>query len=500
MLRQGLQWVVRWELLFVALLAPLLLFPGQTHGLAMAGVPLLWGLRWLDQRHFIRRTPLDGSICLLLFMVMVSFLVTFDPELSLPKITGVVLGVACYYGVAARLEQMPDIWMGIVFMIAVGCGVDIISLLGTSWFNKIPILGQIARLLPVAIRGVPGSPPDGFQPNTVAGALIWLLPLMFVLLWHYRAMDLPLLPPAWQWPVRILFLLILLLIGGTMVLTQSRGGYIGLLCGMLALFVIPRKRLQIVTGLLMGVGIVAAIIVGPQAMAAYNRSELSQASQSLSTDSLLGRFELWSRAVYAIQDFPFTGMGMGTFRRVMPVLYPMFSVAPDFDVGHAHNHLLNAALDLGIPGLISYLAIWLGTTIMAWQVLRRRVNDEISVLTLGMSGGMVAHFIFSLTDTHALGSKPGMLMWLAFGLVFCLYRASRVRAIIPISEGNTVCHAERSEASVPVSSQTLRFAQGDVNAEYSSGIDIAYLITDVGIGTCACGISTPIPHAKADLP
>jgi len=499
MLRQGLQWVVQWELLFVALLAPLLLFPGQTHGLAMAGVPLLWGLRWLDQRHFVRRTPLDWSICLLLFMVMVSFLVTFDPELSLPKITGVVLGIACYYGVAARLEQVHDIWLGIVFMIAVGCGVAMVSLLGTSWLDKIPALSRAARLLPTVIRGLPGSPPDGFQPNQVAGALVWLLPLMFILLWNHKTLALSMFSSMWQWPLRIVFLLILLLIGGTMILTQSRGGYIGLLCGTLVLFVVSRKRLMLAVGVLIGVGVVVAAIVGPQVMDTYDRTTLSQASQSLNTDTLQGRFELWSRAIYAIQDFPFTGMGMGTFRRVMPVLYPMFSVAPDFDVGHAHNHLLNAALDLGIPGLIAYLAIWLGTAIMTWQVLRRRVNDEISILTLGISGGMVAHFIFSLTDTHALGSKPGMLMWLAFGLVFCLYRASSVRTVIPIPEGNTVCHAERSEASVPVSCQTLRYAQGDMNAEYSSGIGIAHLVTDVGIGTCACGISTPIPHAKADL-
>ncbi len=432
MLRQGLQWAVRWELLFVALLAPLLLFPGQTHGFAMAGVPLLWGLRWLDQRHFIRRTPLDWSICLLLFMVMVSFLVTFDPELSLPKITGVVLGIACYYGVAARLEQPQDIWIGVAFMITVGCGVAVMSLLGTSWFDKIPVFGQVARLFPVAIRGLPGSPPDGFQPNQVAGALVWLLPLMFILLWNHKILDLPIRSRVWQWPLRIVFLLILLLIGGTMILAQSRGGYIGLLCGTLALFVVPRKRLLLAVGVLIGVGVVVAIIVGPQVMAAYDRTELSQASQSLSTDSLQGRFELWSRAIYAVQDFPFTGMGMGTFRRVMPVLYPMFSVAPDFDVGHAHNHLLNATLDLGLPGLIAYLALWLGSAAMILRTLAMTDDTGIRAATLGLSGGMVAHFVYGLTDTNALGSKPGLLLWLTFGLVFCLYRAAGSQAFAPI--------------------------------------------------------------------
>ncbi|MEI7770045.1 MAG: O-antigen ligase family protein [Chloroflexales bacterium] len=449
MLRQVLQWIVHWELLFIALLAPLLLFPASTYGLAMAGVPLLWGLRWLDQRHFIRRTPLDWSICLLLLMVMVSSMVTFDPALSLPKITGVVLGVACYYGLAARLEQPREIWLGIAFMIAVGCGVAMLSLLGTSWFDKIPAFGSVARLLPVAIRSLPGSPADGFQPNQVAGALVWLLPLLLILFWRYRTRDLPQLPRAWRWPTRILFLLALLLIGGVMLLAQSRGGYFGLLCGTLALFVLPRRHLLLVAEVLIGVGIIAAIIVGPQAMTAYEGVQSLQSSQALSSETLQSRFEVWSRAIYAIQDFPITGMGMGTFRRVMPVLYPAFSLAPDFDVGHAHNHLLNAALDIGIPGLIAYLAIWLGAAAMAGQALRRSSHDDIAMLTLGLSGGMLAYFVYGLTDTNALGSKPGLLMWLAFGLVFCLYRAA-VAQTIPQRAEDTDQHLDPLYTCTPV--------------------------------------------------
>ena len=444
MLRQGLQWVVRWELLFVVLLAPLLLFPGRFGVLAVAGVPVLWGLRWLDQRHFIRRTPLDWSIWLLLFMVLVSLLVTFDPALSLPKITGVVLGVACYYGLVARLEQPRELWLGVVVLIAVGCVVAFISLFATNWFDKLPVIGSIATLLPIAIRGLPGSPPEGFHPNGVAGALIWVLPLMFTLAWHYRAKKLPLLPPGWQWPVRISFLLTLLLLGGTMLLTQSRSGFIGLLCGTLALVVIPQRRLQIVAGTLVGVGVIAAIMVGPQVMAAYNHTAIAQSAQGFNTETLQGRFEVWSRAIYAIQDFPFTGIGMGTFRRVMPVLYPLFSAGPDFDVGHAHNHLLNTALDLGLPGLIAYLALWLGTAGMVGQTLRNTTDEGLYVVTLGLSGGMVALFTYSFTDTQALGTKPSLLLWLVFGLVGSLHQAASA-----VGQPNGVVAMPQTEADSP---------------------------------------------------
>ncbi|MBU4225932.1 MAG: O-antigen ligase family protein [Chloroflexi bacterium] len=70
--------------------------------------------------------------------------------------------------------------------------------------------------------------------------------------------------------------------------------------------------------------------------------------------------EVWSRAIYGIQDFPFTGMGVNAFRKVVPVLYPLFTVSPDVDIGHAHNEFLQAGLDLGIPGLIAFSALYIG--------------------------------------------------------------------------------------------------------------------------------------------
>lgn len=424
MLRQGIRWVVRWELLFVALLAPLLLFPGRTYGLAMAGVPLLWGLRRLDQGHFVRRTPLDWSIFLLLLMVAVSAAISLDPALSLPKVTGVVLGVAAYYGLAARLEGPREIWLAAAFVVAVGCGVATISLLGTNWFQKIPVLGPLAERLPVAIRGLPGSPPDGFHPNQVAGALIWMLPLLLALLWTYRSGPLPLLPPAWHGPARTLFLLALLLIGGTMLLTQSRSGYIGLLCGVAALVVLPRRRLLLGALAALAAAALAAPLVGPPLLAAYSSVDALQSTQALSVDTLQGRLELWSRAVTAIGDFPLTGVGIGLFREVQPALYPLLNLEPEFDIGHAHNHLLNAALDLGLPGLVAYLALWLGAAAMARRALRGAPDRGMDALALGLSAGLVAVFAYSMTDMIALGAKPGLLMWLVFGLLFCLYRLS----------------------------------------------------------------------------
>jgi putative inorganic carbon (HCO3(-)) transporter len=112
-----------------------------------------------------------------------------------------------------------------------------------------------------------------------------------------------------------------------------------------------------------------------------------------------------------ISDFPITGIGMNGFRRVMPVMYPALLTRPDVDVAHAHNHLLQVALDIGLPGLIAYLALWCGTAALLISVYPN------SRVISGLAAGMVAYFAFGTSDAIALGAKVGIFFWVALGII-----------------------------------------------------------------------------------
>jgi O-antigen ligase len=134
------------------------------------------------------------------------------------------------------------------------------------------------------------------------------------------------------------------------------------------------------------------------------------------------RFEVWSRAIYGIEDFPLTGMGMNTFRSIVHVLYPLFIVAPEVDVAHAHNEFLQAALDLGLPGLIAFLALYIVAFWMLRAIWRAAPSPlPTRTLALGLGGGLFAHMIYGLTDAVALGAKPGILFWMLLGLITALF-------------------------------------------------------------------------------
>lgn len=115
------------------------------------------------------------------------------------------------------------------------------------------------------------------------------------------------------------------------------------------------------------------------------------------------------------------------FRRLIPVQYPTFLIAPDFDVAHAHNHLLQAALDLGLPGLISYLALWLIAGGLLFQVVRQAADPEDQSLAAGLAGGLTASFVFGLADAIALGAKIGLLFWITLALVAAAHRIAALR-------------------------------------------------------------------------
>ena len=69
------------------------------------------------------------------------------------------------------------------------------------------------------------------------------------------------------------------------------------------------------------------------------------------------RVQVWHASLQAFHDFTLTGIGIGAFRDVVPVLYPNTAVNSEIAT-HAHNLYLQIGLDLGLPGLLAYLSLF----------------------------------------------------------------------------------------------------------------------------------------------
>ena len=409
------QSLLRWEwVLLLLLLVPVALLPWGYAAASLAIVPLLWLLRKAATGRFLTPTPYDLALLALLLTIGLSLTVTFDWATSGPKIAGILLGMALLYATAGSGRQGGNLWPVVVIVLLAGVLMALVGLIGGQWLPPFAFLNSAHDWLPLA-GGIPGAVRGVVNPNELAGVLSWILPLSLAcVLTSLRR-------PTRVRPVILGTLLpVMVLVGFLLVATSSRGGMLATLLGLLlviAFFVSPRWRL------VLGIG----VLVGLAALVAYTASRVDQ---NIVGDAvgLSGRLEIWSRALLAIADFPLTGIGVNGFRRVVDVLYPLYTIPADVDLGHAHNQMLQAALDLGLPGLVAYLSIWAISAGLLWSSYRRlrqrhAANHPYYGLVAGLAGSLLAGWVFGIFDAIALGARPGFIWWLLLGLTASVHYA-----------------------------------------------------------------------------
>jgi O-antigen ligase len=282
------------------------------------------GLLWMVRRWATGRlktmTPMDVPILTILIMVPVSLYVSVDRSLSQPKFYGLILGFAVFYVIVNATHTICGLRFAAVFLIIVSVVVVMMALVGTDWphaqTKPFPEL-QLYDYLPELIQEIPRSRKGGFSPNGIGGTLTFLIPVLLSLLWSdrpslgiWKASDNRLLR-VWQAGYRPILALSLLLTTFTLALTQSRGSFIGIAVGLLALAAWHDRRA------LWAIPIIALALF---AVFKSGRGwQLTQFVLRVDADSrtVQRRVEIWQRAIYMIRDFPHTGVGMGAFNTAL---------------------------------------------------------------------------------------------------------------------------------------------------------------------------------------
>jgi len=407
------------------LTAPFFLFPTPARTPVLLVLPILWLAAWLADGQVLPHTPLNAALLLFSLMLLVSLWTTFDLAYSLPKIAGLLLGLGAYFAIVRVTGDQPAaLWRVVALFVLSAGGLAALGLVGIDWLDKVPALTAVSERLPVLIRGLPGAE-TGFSANEVAGALILILPLQVGLLvtawqrWPHLPISDPLAARPRLWLAAQVVLI--LLSGGLLVLTQSRSAWLGFGIGLALLLAGSGRRAR---WLLLGAGVLAILVLlvagGPREVA----SLLAKTVGSDIDAKAIQRQALWYYGLLAVRSFPFTGMGLNMFRRALPELYPTVPLPAGFDITHAHNHLLQAAINLGLPGLVAYLALWLGAAGALLATYRSTADAWLRILALGLAAGLSAYFGYGLFDVIDFGAKLGIFFWFALGLTVSLYQVA----------------------------------------------------------------------------
>jgi putative inorganic carbon (hco3(-)) transporter len=141
---------------------------------------------------------------------------------------------------------------------------------------------------------------------------------------------------------KVLWLLPIGLFAYALMLTQSRGGLLGLAAGLGALaFVRLGPRL--------GIPLAAVGLLGLLAVSGGRQANISLSGSDTSQD----RLRLWAEGLAALVRNPITGIGAGQYEEEMGQV--------------AHNSFVHAFVELGIPGGILYAGMFL---VAAWSLYR----------------------------------------------------------------------------------------------------------------------------------
>jgi putative inorganic carbon (HCO3(-)) transporter len=392
-------------------------------------------------RNLTVRTPFDLPILCLVALLPFNLAISPDWSLTLPKIYGIVFGAIFFHAILNHISTPRDLSRAIFWLVLLALAIAVAGLIGTDWAQtKIISASFIYDRLPRFIQGIPRSIAGGFARNGIGGTLTFTIPLLAAMAYAViaspggatqhlhrapsrvqmsfgrRLRDWFVAPNAlrndtfgkWLPAILLAALLFSLL---TLALTQSRGGILGVSVGLLALIGWKRPRIGLSILAVGSLTLVVLVLLGSGGVIAI----------FLSDGTLASRMEVWQRGWMMVQDFPFTGIGIGTYNVVAHALYPFFIAGPDEIVPHAHNQFLEVAVGLGIPGLILYLALLAIFFICAARAYRAVGDAGVRAFIAGLMCGMIAHHVFGLTDAFILGTKPGLLMWIYFALIAACY-------------------------------------------------------------------------------
>jgi len=403
------------ELVLLLLTGPLFLFIRPSLLPVLLLVPFLWVVRWRIRGHFIPRTPVDWPVLGLLAMTLVSVWVTPDLSVSLNKVVGLIYALALFYALVEWGRRQRDLSLVALLVIGLGSAIALFSLFGTQWSVKWSLLEKASALLPRLVGSLPGAE-FGFNPNTVSGTLITFIPLQLALLGGLLAAD----NRQQARPPRLALVTAFSLVPtvAIIVLAQSRSAWAALLLGLLIMAAILTPKLRPIFIALILIGLVAVLVIGPVGLSEW----LTQQGWMTGSAEIswLGRAERWSRWLWAIADHPLSGWGMDIFRYAAWDTYPFFYAIPGKELSHGHNIFLNTAVDLGIPGLVSYLALLGSTLTLGWRSYRQAARRTNRLIALGGIVGLGAHTLWSLVDALPLGARTNFLWWTVVAVVIAV--------------------------------------------------------------------------------
>ncbi len=203
------------------------------------------------------------------------------------------------------------------------------------------------------------------------------------------------------WPWDLALLVLVMAIAGTL----SRGAILGLLVMIvIALFAgMIRLRAVVALGVLIGTALSLTTALFPHLVQVSLQQKEYIADQNVSQ-----RFQLWEAAGRMTQESPLLGLGPGSFSLYSRDYMRTVPIDPLHNLDVAHNTYLEFSSELGLLGLVLFLAVLGSASAGAWSRWRRSGDPLAGAVSVALAGSAAASIFLS--------EQYFLPLWLLFAL------------------------------------------------------------------------------------
>lgn len=385
---------------------------------AMTGLLLAWVFRFLGKPATgLVRTPLDPLILLFLGLAVMSFTlgvlsVTAEATRFFLKTVNSILFFFSVTNCVRREKELTGVIRLLIFA-AFAASLIAVVLYALSQDTANRLLNYLVPL------GYPGGMVLRFiastdtqraigtsaDPNILGGMLVLVMPLALSQLFGERPLF-----QRWQGVV------LLAVMGLAMVLTFSRGSWLGLLAAAILMSGLRYRKLMVVL-----VIAAAALFFLPMGDVSSVVLERVQTGMTLEDQASAMRLGEYKDAMRLISMYPWFGVGFGE--------------APSIDlyVGASSIYLLMAE-EMGLVGVAAFMMIVSALFVRGFKAIPRIASPPLRNIQMGALAGVLGALVAGLFDHHFFNldfPHTVALFWLMVGLV----EVSTRLGIRPVEEG-----------------------------------------------------------------
>lgn len=425
--------IIRWSLIAAVALIPLIISPINFDLFDLPKATLLYALALTVSVSFIARSLLSGELVikrtplnkpLLAFAAMITIATATSP---VPLIS-VIGEYGRYENLATILSYIVICFLATQFLDDNEWRKNLVAISFFS-FGIISFYGIMQALgfdiLPTALRDFVGRGRSTLgNPVFFGGYLAIMIPLLLAYLVDKD--NLPSMPKA-----AIGMLLVLGMAG--VVLSQSRGAWLGLVVGIVAFIIMQRKNLAKGAGTAFAMvifGVAFALLVLAVSGSGKLQTTVSSLEDKLTSAADIGqgtqatRIEIWKSAVEMVAVRPLEGYGpdqMYAWASAFTTLKKAqieLNTIPD----RTHNIFLQVAINGGLISLLIFLWIVIAVGGMGFKVLKNN-DGPARTYSVAVLSGLIAYLAQGLTGVDVVGiSAP---VWVLGGSITTLPHACK---------------------------------------------------------------------------